>query len=581
MRRIDLRNAILCAAAVIVAFLIVNPFVEMSFDDDFSYAWTVHQLLETGRITFNGWAAPVLITHALWGALFSKIFGYSFTVLRFSTLPMAAGSAFITYYLARNAGLTARAAVLATLTLCLGPCFLPLADSFMTDIPALFYMLASLYALTRSAQAPALRPSLAWLFAGVLAGIIGGMGRQTVWGVPLCIIPYLIIIRHHDFRFVLAAIGGWLAVLLDAYLAMHWFAQQPWAYLDPSLPQYLRMTWDQPFNSLSALMEVSFTTVMFALPALLPFIIDSLARFWRERKTWRGAVTAIVILLLSIAASQHPKYVMPPWLFNIVGDRGVLGTLEISGARLTTFPLAARGIVSGLVLITCYLLVARCAEAVCEPHRVFSPIKKFFQSPNAGATLVIFGIAYAGLLVIRSAHDLVFDRYCLPLVPCLAIPLLRGRKLTIAWPALGIFILYTLALTQDNLALAKARQTATDLLKSHGVPRTQIAAGLEYNFYTQLEEQGHINRSGIGNPPHNFNDYAGYTPAIVARYRLEYPRMGDMVSSPYGSIDYISWLPPFHRRILIDEFANPWWLDTTRPHSQPNPIDFEVNYEMH
>ena len=33
-RHHDLRNALLCAAAITLAFLIVNPFVNMPFDDD-------------------------------------------------------------------------------------------------------------------------------------------------------------------------------------------------------------------------------------------------------------------------------------------------------------------------------------------------------------------------------------------------------------------------------------------------------------------------------------------------------------------------------------------------------------------
>ena len=36
------------AAAVAVAFLIVNPLVNMPFDDDWSYSFTVRQLLATG-----------------------------------------------------------------------------------------------------------------------------------------------------------------------------------------------------------------------------------------------------------------------------------------------------------------------------------------------------------------------------------------------------------------------------------------------------------------------------------------------------------------------------------------------------
>ena len=81
-RPIDLRNALLCAAAITFAFLIVNPFVNMPFDDDWSYSFTVRQFLATGNITYNGWSAPLIITHTLWGAMFSKFFGYSFVTLR-------------------------------------------------------------------------------------------------------------------------------------------------------------------------------------------------------------------------------------------------------------------------------------------------------------------------------------------------------------------------------------------------------------------------------------------------------------------------------------------------------------------
>jgi hypothetical protein len=462
----------------------------------------------------------------------------------------------------------------------------------MTDVPALFYMLVSLYGLTRAAQSA----SLGWLGVSLLASIIGGMARQTVWLIPLAIIPYLILLHWRDRRFLIALICGWIAVCLDAHFTLSWFARQPWAYVDPTVIEYFQMAWEQPRVSRWAFRAISFTVVMFALPALLPFTISALGRLWHLRRTWRAGVSAVVILLLSYAVSQSPKFGIAPWLNNIITIKGVIGPLELSGNRAYTMSLAARGIVSALVLATCYLMVARAAEALFEPRALLAALNRRIWNPDARCVLFIFAIPYFTLLVVRLSHDLVFDRYCLPLVPCVAILFLsanesgarasdparpeRGRlRFVPAWGALAIYAAYALASTQDNLALAAARKKAVDLLRSHGVPRTQIAAGLEYDFYTQLQEQGHINRAGVKNPPDAFNPDLGYTPAINPRYRLEYPRYTYMLPTSFGEIDYISWLPPFRRKVMIDEFPNPWWLDTTHPHSGPVPRDHEADYE--
>jgi hypothetical protein len=579
MRRHDLRNAILCAAAVTVAFLIVNPFVNMPFDDDWSYSYTVRQLLATGKITYNGWSAPLIITQALWGAMFSKLFGYSFVALRFSTLPFDIGTAVFSYLLARGANLRPAAAVCISLTLCLSPVFLPLALSFMTDVPALCYTMISLYALMRAGRSDNSRGALIWLAIGFLAGIIGGMTRQTVWLAPLCVIPYLAIVRRSDRAFVAAAIFAWVLVVIDIVLCLGWFIRQPDIYLDPSLSECIRNGFDHSGIAITNVIMVVFTTVMFALPAVLPFTFDSLRRLWRERKSWRGALTAVVVLGLSAGIAAHPAFGMGPWLHNIVTTKGVIGPLELSGNRPTVLPLFVRGIISALVLATTYLLAARSIEFAVDFRRSLVRIRRFFAVPDSRPVLVIFGVIYLVFMVIRAGQDQVFDRYCLPLILCLGILLLRGRSLSLAWPLVVIYGVYAVASTQDNLALAAARRAAVDRLESHGVPRTQIAGGFEYDFYTQLEESGRINRYGMTNPTRPFNDFEGYTPALICKYRLEFPRAVDTEPSPFGAIDYISWLPPFHRMIFIDQFKNPWWLSPDKPANAIVPLNFETDYD--
>jgi len=300
---------------------------------------------------------------------------------------------------------------------------------------------------------------------------------------------------------------------------------------------------------------------------------------WLLQTTWQAAVVAAVVLILSVAMSLKPQLGMGPWLYNIVTVKGVIGSLELSGRRPIALPLAARGFVSALVLATCYLLVTRCVEFALMPRFSLSKLRRFFSTPETRPVLAIFAIAYFAVLIVRSAQDQVFDRYCLPLIPCLAIPLLRGRRLAIGWPLLAVYIAYALASTHDNLALAAARRAAVERLESHGIPRTEIAAGFEYDFYTQLEEMGHVNRYGITNPPHAFNESQGYTPALKCLYRLEYPRAAETIPSSLGAVDYIAWLPPFHRTVYIDQFRNPWWLKPVRPNNIPDPPNYETDYE--
>jgi hypothetical protein len=582
MARTDARNACLCAVVAAAAFLVVNPFVQMPFDDDWSYAFTVRQLLQNGHITYNGWSAPLIITHVYWAALFAEIFGYSFVVLRFSTMPLAIGCAILAYLLARRADICPARSIFFSLLLCLSPLFLPLALSFMTDVPALFYTLLCLYTFVRAAQAQLPGRRLAWLAAGILFGIIGGMGRQTVWIVPLCILPYLMLLRRRDPWFIVAAVAGWLLVIADIVLSLRWFDTQPWVYLDPPILSCISQGFSHPGISISNLVMVCFTTVMLLLPAALPFALASIARFWRLRNTWRGVVTAVVVCLLSLGIALHPAFGMPPWLYNIIAINGVVGSLELSGHRPIALPLAARGCVSALVLMTSYFLLARAIEFALEPRTSPAKLRDFFFARPSPVLPIfaIFGSVYFIVMILRSGQDLVFDRYCLPLIPCVAIPLLCSYKpRAIAWSLLVIFSAYGVASTQDNLALAGARRAAVDRLEARGVPSTEIAAGFEYDFYTQLEHAGHVNRYGIKNPRNSFNEFQGYTPALSCRYRIEYVPDADTMPSSFGSIEYTSWLPPFHRRIFIDEFKHPWWLDSHRSGKLPDPLNYESFYD--
>src|SRR6266478_1325927 len=54
--------------------------------DDWLYAWSVDHFLQTGTLRILEWSGHYPLAQILWGAVCSKLFGFSFDVLRLSTL---------------------------------------------------------------------------------------------------------------------------------------------------------------------------------------------------------------------------------------------------------------------------------------------------------------------------------------------------------------------------------------------------------------------------------------------------------------------------------------------------------------
>ena len=73
----------------VLACLLTSPLRNVPINDDWTYAWSVEHLLQTGRLAVLNWSAHYPILQALWGGLFSFVFGFSFGVLRLSTVLMA------------------------------------------------------------------------------------------------------------------------------------------------------------------------------------------------------------------------------------------------------------------------------------------------------------------------------------------------------------------------------------------------------------------------------------------------------------------------------------------------------------
>src|SRR5437763_2885967 len=79
--------ALAIPAAVLLAALIVDPFREfLSQDDGWAYAHSVERLLASGRYELDSWSAANMPVQIYFAGFLAKLFGYSLSLLRVSTL---------------------------------------------------------------------------------------------------------------------------------------------------------------------------------------------------------------------------------------------------------------------------------------------------------------------------------------------------------------------------------------------------------------------------------------------------------------------------------------------------------------
>ena len=180
VRRLRL-PALLCSLAVLVCELISHPFAEMGIADDRSFIRSAEQLAATGHILYNGWATPILGWQLYVAAAFIRVFGYSFTTVRMSTLLVAMVLAFILQRTLVLAGINERNATLGTLAFVVSPLYLMMSVTFMTDITGLFGIVICLYSCLRALQATTTRATIAWICFAVLSNGICGSSRQISW----------------------------------------------------------------------------------------------------------------------------------------------------------------------------------------------------------------------------------------------------------------------------------------------------------------------------------------------------------------------------------------------------------------
>jgi hypothetical protein len=159
----------------LIQFLFISPIGEFALNDDWVHTLTMKEWVDTGVFRMLPFAGPTFYVPILYGALLTKLFGFSFTLLRLSTLALMLGTNLAFFTLLKRVGAHPVVALLGTLLLWLNPITYNLSFTFMTDIPALFLLIFAILCYLKGFESRHVR----WFFFGSIISVLGFYTRQT------------------------------------------------------------------------------------------------------------------------------------------------------------------------------------------------------------------------------------------------------------------------------------------------------------------------------------------------------------------------------------------------------------------
>jgi hypothetical protein len=578
---LDRRAAILCAVIAVIAALLTYPLLETGVSDDFSYNLTARVFAETGHYIYNGWATAMLGVQIWWAALFIKVFGFSFTLVRLSMFPFTAGCAVLLYYMGRHAELNPKLSVFFSLFTVISPFFITLVPSFMTDICGMFFLLASLFSFSRGVDALEnpeggnTKRALALLAFGALLGLMGGTVRQIIWLVPLASLFYVAVARPgknatvQRLSPVLLVVTAGLVVLCD-----RWFKMQPYSVpqdLGKTAQNVLHAEWFRmPFSVTS----FSMTTLLHLMPILACTLPALLRKEWgikAQPQTQRRVLATLLVisagaaLMVWVGAKMN---ITPYWQT----------TVTTSGAHywclLTPQPRTMPKVVSlGLlgISVACALILGfvSARRVPTDKSLVSGLLAGFMAQPSIIRLMITYLIPYIAVVIFVSTTQGPVDRYVMPLLPLVALLLLRGYQpirpsaSLLGWGVLSIYALYGVAIMHEYFSDARQRLHATQIMAAAGVPRTEVFVGFDQDAWFQITEQGYLNEPRVKVPagvfhPVSFKSLPFEPPGndrlsvFNPRYYVVSQRQEMLVDDPrFQPITFGSLFPPFSRTLYI------------------------------
>jgi hypothetical protein len=472
-----LRGSLLVPAIYLLSLLVTNPLGNFPLNDDWTYGKSVLWLVNDG-IYNVGISAASLWTHIYWGALFVKIFGFSFNVLRASTIVATIIGAVYIYKLFRKMDCGRLTSQAGTAVIIFNPIFYCLSLTFMTDVNFCVLLIICLYLAWKYWSDPRVSTLLLFFIFSTFLVLL----RQFGLLIPISFIAGSLFQKEKRLKTILCAFGLTLLVagiflLYENYLAS---TSQGEIYQGSSKIKLMDPAfWGLIYGRMEQWLSIMLVQIICAAAPFLAIY------FWPLIKTLK--FFSIPFLLVGIALSYF--WLGDKWfpMTNVfsnmsLGTETFYQTLspEVNSSPFHTYSETFYHVLAVYKLIACFL----CLSVVLMFTAALLTRKVgMYCTPMVFMALTFIG----GYLLLLCVADGIFDRYHLPMIIALIVAFASLRlEAKAAWsvPFIIAFMYVSIAGTKDYFQINRIRWEAYRHLREDlKVPMGEINGGYEVNSW--------------------------------------------------------------------------------------------------
>lgn len=462
----------------LLLLVIIDPRGDFPINDDWVYAYPVKSLLEHGRFEFLSPFAANLLLQVLWGYLFCLPDHFSFTSLRISTLVLGFTALISTYRLLKEGIKDKFIISLGVLLVLLNPLFLPLAYSFMTDIPFLAFILAGIFFYIRFYETLHTRDF--WL--SFLLFFCAYLIRQPAILIFGMLSALLIFYRREETSRKTVICGMALYLFLAAFHELFLSRWLGFSAASANLGNaFIRGIIYSPSTAIVLTARHLFKSLLYLGFLSIPFqplIFKGIRNYLRHRVMVVSAIIAVTVSSLTLCVITDKYF---PFGGNILMNVGI-GPLLLYDVETLQMGSPLQLPIFFTILITLFSLLSFVGSMV-HLWVTFKNSHNFFLKLQF---MVFFTVL---LYMIPLLYPVFFDRYLL--LPSITLTILLcyslqdseiGRIPKIASLLLvSCFGWFTITATHDYMEFNRARNGAFQYLREQSIPLEKIDAGLEYN----------------------------------------------------------------------------------------------------
>jgi len=203
----------------IVSFIIIKPIGNFPLADDWAYSKTVEIFVKTHHLKILDWYAMTFVTQMLWGALFCSIFGFSFFVLRLSTIVIGIIGVVYFYILLKKLA-NSQVALLSTLVIAFNPLYFCLSYSFMTDVPFLSLTIISLYYYIEAIKTE----RLSFFIIATIVSLLATMLKQMGIILPFAVIVAFLFREKISYKWTFYSVFSFIICILSLFVIQKIYA---------------------------------------------------------------------------------------------------------------------------------------------------------------------------------------------------------------------------------------------------------------------------------------------------------------------------------------------------------------------